>query len=63
MDETINLYCAQLDTLKKELQEGIKIVLFIAKFESPKQVICELKKQKLRISKTPSLTTIYRLKK
>ena len=31
----------------------------MAIFDSPNQVICELKKQKLRLSKLPPITPIY----
>jgi hypothetical protein len=41
------------------LEEKIEIVLLMAKFNSPKQVIRELKKKKWRLSQIPSRTTIY----
>jgi len=41
------------------LRERIEIVLLMAKFNSPNQVIRELKKKKWRLSQIPSRTTIY----
>ena len=41
------------------LQERIQNVLLMAKFDSPNQVIRELKKQKWRLSMIPSRATIY----
>ena len=41
------------------LPEHIEIVLLMAKFNSPNQVIRELKKKKWRLSQIPSRTTIY----
>jgi len=41
------------------LQERIQIVLFMAKFDLPKQVIRELKKKIWRLSKISSRTVIY----
>ena len=41
------------------LPERIEIVLLMAKFNSPNQVIRQLKKKKWRLSQIPLRTTIY----